>query len=52
VAPAKTDFEAVFRALCGSQVKFVIVGGVAAILHGAARTTYDVDEEDRNRGAS
>lgn len=41
--PAKTDFEAVFRALTSAKVRFVIIGGVAAILHGTARVTYDVD---------
>lgn len=41
--PVKTDFEAVFRALCATDTQFVVIGGVAAILHGAARATYDVD---------
>ncbi len=41
--PAKTDFEAVFRVLSSAEVRFVVVGGVAGILHGAARATYDVD---------
>jgi predicted nucleotidyltransferase len=41
--PAKTDFEAVFRALVTAEVEFIVIGGVAAILHGTARATYDVD---------
>jgi predicted nucleotidyltransferase len=41
--PAKTDFEAVFRALVPAEVQFIVIGGVAAILHGTARITYDVD---------
>ena len=38
-----TDFGALIAALCKSEVKFVIVGGVAATLHGSARLTQDVD---------
>ena len=41
--PAKTDFEAVFRALVPAEVRFIVIGGIAAILHGTARITYDVD---------
>jgi len=32
-----TDFRALIEALCRSEVRFVIVGGVAATLHGATR---------------
>jgi hypothetical protein len=38
-----TDFRALLEALCKSEVRFVIVGGVAATLHGSARLTQDVD---------
>lgn len=38
-----TDFGALIQALCASEVKFVLVGGVAATLHGSARLTQDVD---------
>lgn len=38
-----TDFRALIEALCGSEVRFVLVGGVAATLHGSARLTQDVD---------
>jgi len=38
-----TDFRALIQALCGSEVRFVLVGGVAATLHGSARLTQDVD---------
>ena len=38
-----TDFRALLQALCNSRVEFVIVGGVAATLHGSARLTQDVD---------
>lgn len=38
-----TDFRALIEALCRSEVQFVLVGGVAATLHGSARLTQDVD---------
>ena len=38
-----TDFEAIIRALSVSGVDFVIVGGLAATIHGSARLTQDVD---------
>jgi predicted nucleotidyltransferase len=38
-----TDFRALIEALCRSEVRFVLVGGVAATLHGSARLTQDVD---------
>jgi len=41
--PVKTDFPAAFRALVTGEVAFIVIGGVAAMLHGVARTTYDVD---------
>ena len=36
-------FETTLRALAEGGVRFVVVGGVAAAAHGAARATYDVD---------
>jgi hypothetical protein len=36
-----TDFSALFRALASTD--FILVGGLAAAVHGAARATYDVD---------
>lgn len=38
-----TDFGGLIRALSDSGVKFALVGGVAATLHGSARLTQDVD---------
>ena len=38
-----TDFEGLLRALVGSGVDFILVGGLAARAHGAARSTQDVD---------
>jgi len=34
-----TDFGALVQALCTAEVRFVLVGGVAATLHGSARLT-------------
>jgi hypothetical protein len=36
------DFAALLRALASGGVDFIIVGGLAATIHGAARATYDV----------
>jgi len=38
-----TDFAALLRALAEAKVQFVLVGGAAAIVHGSARQTLDVD---------
>jgi hypothetical protein len=38
-----TDFRAVLQMLVGADVKFIVVGGVAAAAHGTARLTQDVD---------
>ena len=37
------DLERVLPALIGSGVRFIVVGGAAAILHGSARLTLDLD---------
>ena len=37
------DFEALLRALAGSQIEFIVVGGAAATAHGSARLTNDLD---------
>lgn len=36
-------FEPVFEALTAADVRFVVVGGVAVVLHGHPRLTADVD---------
>ncbi len=38
-----TDFAGVIRTLVDGQVDFILVGGVAATVHGSARLTRDVD---------
>ncbi len=38
-----TFYEELLRSLVDAEVRFVLVGGVAVILHGVPRTTADVD---------
>jgi len=38
-----TDFAALLRQLLTSGVECILVGGVAANVHGSARATYDID---------
>lgn len=42
-AIAMTDSEGLLRRLQEAEVDFVVVGGVAAIAHGSARLTQDLD---------
>jgi hypothetical protein len=44
-APDRTelDVERLLRALVDGRVDFVVIGGVAAVLHGSARATFDLD---------
>lgn len=41
--PSPADLEGLLRALRERDVAFVVVGGVAAVLHGAPTTTHDLD---------
>lgn len=38
-----TDIAALLRALSGEGARFIVVGGAAAVAHGSARLTQDVD---------
>src|SRR5439155_873811 len=38
-----TDYKALVRALIDGGVEFILVGGMAAAVHGASRLTLDVD---------
>jgi len=38
-----TDFTRLLETLVGSGVRFIVVGGVAATVHGSARLTQDLD---------
>jgi len=37
------QFDKLLPALVHAEVEFVLIGGVAGVIHGAARATYDVD---------
>ena len=41
--PEQADLESLIEALDGAGVEFIVVGGAAAVLHGAPITTQDVD---------
>lgn len=38
-----TDYSKVLQILKSAQVDFILIGGVAANLHGLARATFDID---------
>lgn len=37
------QFRGVFSSLHDHKVKYLVIGGIAAILHGVPRTTFDLD---------
>ena len=39
----RSDFEVIFEALNEAQVRYLVVGGVAVVLHGHPRFTADLD---------
>ncbi len=41
--PASADLDGLIQALLGAGVEFIVVGGAAAVLHGAPVTTQDLD---------
>jgi Nucleotidyl transferase AbiEii toxin, Type IV TA system len=42
-ARAELDVARILRALTARGVDFVVIGGIAAVLHGSARNTFDLD---------
>jgi hypothetical protein len=38
-----TDFEGLLRRLLEARIEFILVGGLAATVHGSARATFDID---------
>ena len=38
-----TQFKRIIEVLAHAKVEFVLIGGIAAIVHGSARATFDVD---------
>jgi predicted nucleotidyltransferase len=47
-----TDFKKILPLLAKEKIEFILIGGVAAIAHGAARATYDVDIMYRRSAAN
>lgn len=43
MARTELDVERLLRVLTQSGVDFVVIGGIAAVLHGSARATFDLD---------
>lgn len=43
IQPEITDFQRVLKALCESEVEFIVIGGLAATIHGSSRFTRDID---------
>jgi len=41
--PVQADLDALIQALLGAGIEFIVVGGAAAVLHGAPITTQDLD---------
>jgi predicted nucleotidyltransferase len=39
----ETDFAQLLRTLTSANIDFIVIGGLAAIVHGVGRATYDVD---------
>jgi hypothetical protein len=37
------EYAKAVRALCDAQVEFILIGGVAASLHGSSNVTFDLD---------
>src|SRR5881397_3239421 len=42
-AEQMTNFRAILDLLLEHNVEFIVVGGVAAMFHGSARSTFDLD---------
>ncbi|MBI2187236.1 MAG: hypothetical protein HYU37_08970 [Acidobacteria bacterium] len=38
-----TDFPALIRLLAAAEIEFIVIGGVAAAIHGSAHVTWDLD---------
>lgn len=43
MSESESDYEIIFRALEGARVTYLVVGGVAVVLHGHMRFTADLD---------
>ena len=45
-----TDFPRLIATLCSEKVEFILVGGLAATVHGSSRLTQDIDIVYRRAG--
>ncbi|MFN0020586.1 MAG: DUF6036 family nucleotidyltransferase [Pirellulaceae bacterium] len=43
MAKLETKFDALLRVLSDHQVDYIVIGGVAAVVYGANRATFDID---------
>jgi hypothetical protein len=43
VSVRPTDFEGLLRTLLEGRIEFIVIGGLAATIHGSARSTLDLD---------
>lgn len=50
--PGPADFEALLAALSDADIDFIVVGGLACVLHGAGVTTADLDIVPRRAPAN
>jgi len=50
--PKQADLESLLEALQNADVEFIVVGGAAAVLHGAPITTQDIDVVHRTEAAN
>ncbi len=41
--PTRADLGELLRTLAAGNIEFIIIGGTAAVLHGAPTTTFDLD---------
>lgn len=48
--PATANLEALLRALLDAEISFIVVGGAAAVIHGAPINTRDLDIVPRLTG--
>jgi predicted nucleotidyltransferase len=50
--PKEADLEALLQSLVDAGIEFIVVGGAAAVLHGAPTTTQDLDIVHRRTAAN
>ena len=43
MAAEETQFSTLLQVLADQDVRFILIGGIAAVAHGSARATFDID---------